>query len=429
MLNFYNFLLRFILSSCVFSGLLFTNAYAENNLTVNSVTQPYHAVLYPAEKIVELAGYPALMYFSLGKVDKPLIIFVPGGYNLARIAYGTPNTKASDYLAYWFNQKGFTFLGLSYPLDNKVFSDVYPGFTIKDWAAQIIDAVKLQIDTHQLPKTFVMLGWSMAGKAVNQVNALAKENGLDMIYISLSSDPSIRGLASTELFEQLIKTPTAKGLSSDHSLISWFLNQIHEQNKLNQHVIINDSTYIQDIMGDQPVDLLATSTRFENNTFIKDTNITLTDTLAMDYDAYPMLGLIHGDYRSDYINALFTRFDWSPMLARAVYNSLTKKMHLDELFEQEWNGLKKIIEHAPQIMSREVHGNHLFFLGQTGAEQTVTAVQSLLAMRDQILNIHSSADLCTFTGKFKQQLQGDEPNSAFCINHNDSTVNPLFLTH
>ena len=370
--------------------------------------------LYPGEKLINIAGYPELTYFLLGEQSNPLVVFVPGGYNLARIAYGTPNTKASDYIAYWFHQKGFSFLGLSYPLDNPAFKKVYPEFNIQDWANQIVESAKLKIETEKLPKTFVMLGWSMAGKVVSQVNKLAEQQGLEVIYISLSSDPSIRGLVASEYFDKLTSEPTAKGLSSADSLTTWFTDQIHEQDKLNGHVIISDDDYIETVLGDHPVDLLATATRFEKGEFVQDPSATLTDTQAMNYDIYPMMGLIHGDSRSDYINALFTRFDWSPMLTRSIYNSLMKKMSLTELSSQEWNGLKTIISHSPEIMSRQIQGNHLFFLGEIGAKQTVTAVQSILAMKDQLDNISSPADLCAFTSKFQEQLQGQEPGLMFC---------------
>ena len=354
------------------------------------------------------------MYFLPGDADKPLVIFVTGGYNLARISYGTHNTEPSDYLAYWFNQQGFSFVGLSYPLDHKVFREVYPEFTIKDWASQIVEAAKLQIVAQKLPKSFVMLGWSMAGKSVTQVNKIAKANGLEMMYISLASDPSTRGLASEEHFKHLISEPTTKGLSSSSSLTTWFLDQIHEQNDINQHIIISDETYVQEIMGDQPVNLLATSIRHENKSFIKNVNLTLNDSLAHDYDNYPLMGLIHGDSFSDYINTLFTRFDWGPMLTRAIYSLLSKKMNMALLTKQEWNGLRNIIEHAPQFMSREITGNHLFFLGQKGAKLTVIAVLSLLNMQEQISNINSSTDLCLFTHKFTTQLQGQEPKVSLC---------------
>ena len=44
-----------------------------------------------------------------------------------------------------------------------------------------------------------------------------------------------------------------------------------------------------------------------------------------------MMGLIHGNNRSDYFNILFGQFDWGPMLARVIHNRLTKNMSLDSL--------------------------------------------------------------------------------------------------
>ncbi|WP_058524594.1 hypothetical protein [Legionella birminghamensis] len=62
-----------------------------------------------------------------------MVVFVPGDSHLARISYGFPKGNEKDFLAYWLNKEGYSFLGISYPLENPVYTQVYPKFSIHDW--------------------------------------------------------------------------------------------------------------------------------------------------------------------------------------------------------------------------------------------------------------------------------------------------------
>lgn len=352
------------------------------------------------EKLTNIANYPALTYFKLGDKAKNLVIFVTGGYNLARVAYGMPSLAKSDFLAYWFQKKGYSFLGLSYPLDHETFTETYPEFSILDWAKKIVSAAKLEIKNNNLPKTFIMLGWSMAGKSISQVNKIAKSSDLTCIYVSLASSPPLNGLISANFFDELIKKPTKKGLSSKAPLIPWFLLQLHEQNELNDRVIIDDDIYINSMLGDLSINLHSTNMRFNNGIFEGDVAATLSDTNAMDYASFPMTGLIYGDSRLDYLNTLFNQFDWSPMLSRAIYNQLTKNMPIDSLSPQQWECFMSLINNTPRLLSRQIKGSHLFFLGKKGAKKTVLHVESLLKCITKIRKIDSPDDMVAFSKKF-----------------------------
>ena len=81
------------------------------------------AALFPGEEMITAAAFPCLIRFEKSAHDQPLVVFVPGTSFLARIAYGFPAGRPTDFLSHWLVAAGFPFLGVSYPLDNPV----YPG--------------------------------------------------------------------------------------------------------------------------------------------------------------------------------------------------------------------------------------------------------------------------------------------------------------
>ena len=57
----------------------------------------------------------ALAYTAAGAPGQPLVLFLPGGGHLARVAYGNPAAAPRDFLAHWIAAAGHPLLALSYP--------------------------------------------------------------------------------------------------------------------------------------------------------------------------------------------------------------------------------------------------------------------------------------------------------------------------
>jgi hypothetical protein len=128
--------------------------------------------LYPHEQLLTLNGVQSLIYFVKGNPHKPLIIFVPGNANLARIGYGYPEGDSKDFLAYWINKQGYSFLGVSYPMDNKVYSQIYPKFNIKERNFINEIPIKLTINIHGNHMFFI--GQKGAHETAMKINLLIK---------------------------------------------------------------------------------------------------------------------------------------------------------------------------------------------------------------------------------------------------------------
>src|SRR5438552_174792 len=93
--------------------------------------------LYNDEQLIEVNNFQTLFKFIKGDENKPLVIFIPGAAHLARISYGFPGGNDDDFLCYWLHKKGYSFLGISYPIDNPCYTKIYPSFNIRDWGNQI----------------------------------------------------------------------------------------------------------------------------------------------------------------------------------------------------------------------------------------------------------------------------------------------------
>jgi len=144
--------------------------------------------LYEGEKLVDINKIQTLYKFISGDANKPLIIFVPGAAHLARISYGCPTCKENDFLSYWLHKKGYSFLGVSYPTDNEVYTKIYPSFNIKDWGKQVATLARSLIDQNHLPTHAVVLGWSMSGNMEESIQeSFSNEHLILDAFIGLSA--------------------------------------------------------------------------------------------------------------------------------------------------------------------------------------------------------------------------------------------------
>jgi hypothetical protein len=150
------------------------------------------ADLCTSEEMLATNGIETLNYFKAGDQDKQLVIYVPGGFHLARVAYGRTRGNERDLLAYWLGKRGYSFLGALYPTGNKAYSKVYPEFSIRDWGKQVATVAKHYADQHGLSGEVIVLGWSAGGRIAQSVYEACEAAGLNMsLYVSLAFTPPV----------------------------------------------------------------------------------------------------------------------------------------------------------------------------------------------------------------------------------------------
>jgi hypothetical protein len=337
------------------------------------------AYLYPGEQMVNAAGYPALIKFVKGKPNMPLVVFVPGDSHLARIAYGYPGGNPKDFLDYWLGQQGYSFLAISYPLDNPVYSKTYPNYAIIDWGKQVAEIAKQFIVKNRLSKHIIVVAWSMGGSIVEAFNTAAQRNGLEVdLFVGLSAVPPIPYIMQSGPYEA--KNMSTDGLVNREAIFSLFTLLLQEQEKYNHHEIIPNKIYRTQFLGNIPIDLLASGKRYINNGFKNNIAETLKDSGAFLFSNYPWIAVIRDDSPSAAKIILIDPASWNFIRAEMVYHNYLIKKDLTRLSRTQWRQLMTLIDNLPQNLTLTIHGNHFFFLGEKGARETAQGI-NILASR------------------------------------------------
>ena len=335
-----------------------------------------NAALYPGEILMEAAGAETLVYFSKGAPSKPLVIFVPGDSHLARIAYGYPGGKKQDFLSYWLNKKGYSFLGISYPLENPVYSKVYPHFSITDWGEQIAEIARKIIDENKLSNKIILLGWSMGGSTEQTVSAAAKKQGLNVeLFIGLAAVPPLPYVMQSGPYET--KTMRSNHLVDRTVLYPMFTQMLDEQNRYNNHVIIPESVYLSQFVGHIPVAIAAEGYIHQNGQLIKNVQQTLNDGGVFNFATTPWIGLIEDDAPATAKISLIDPSAWDFLRSEMIYNRYLKGNDLNKLTAEQWSKLAHLIDETPDYLKLSVHGNHFFFVGEKGASASANQIEEL----------------------------------------------------
>ncbi|MEX3006936.1 hypothetical protein [Hoeflea sp. TYP-13] len=339
--------------------------------------------LYDGETLVSAAGFPALIKYVEADKDKPLVIFVPGDAHLARIAYGFPKGNPQDFLAYWLNQAGYPFLGVSYPLENPVFSKTYPEYNIRDWGEQVAQIAAHTVAENGLSKHVIICGWSMGGKIAASVSSAVRKHGLTTdIFVAMSADPPVVGLLPKSLTDNIKMLPD--GLADRKRVFPWFVNAIGQQSTYNGRTIIPRDVFLGEFIGNIPVGLMETGLVYRDGKFVHDLEGTLNDAEMLDFAVYPIPAVIHGDSPDDAENVLFDTSDWAFIRNRAIVRRMRGDTPYDKIPPARWQQIQQAVRTSGQYLTEWVQGNHFFFLGEIGARD---AAQKIIRLHQRAATI------------------------------------------
>lgn len=334
--------------------------------------------LFPGEQIIDAAGFPALVKFAAGRPGGTLVVFVPGTSFLARIAYGFPEGRPEDFLAHWAVAAGYSFLGVSYPLDNPVYARVYPEFGITDWGRQIAAAARHAVEANGLSRRIIVVGWSMGGKPVATVARAARAAGLEVsLFVALDALPPGPDLFPGNAAQFRL---AADGMvDQSNSLMPWFQQMVDVQNSMNGHTIIPASRFRADFTGNPPLDIQGENARFVDGRIVMDAGAAAADAAATDYGLLPPIALIISNSTADYPNVLLCRSNWGLFLGQQLYRRHVVPLHdgIAALPPARWGDLQAIFAGAMQRLTIQVPGTHFLFLGEQGARATAHAIAEL----------------------------------------------------
>lgn len=341
--------------------------------------EPGKRRLYPGEKLVAAAGYPALTKFVDGDGNRPLVVFITGGGVLARIAYGSPEGCPRDFLAHWLAEAGHPFLALSYPLDNPVFDSVHPAFSVRDWGAQSAEIIAKTVKANRLPADVVVLAWSMAGRIAEPLGRALGRHGIGVeLFVAMAAAAPMPGLLPG--LDRL--RPAANGLGDlSGGFNEWLVANLDGQRGADGMPVVAEDQFRAEFTGNVPVNLCATALRYGENGFIPDGAADLADTGALNYAGFPPLAAMTHRSATDARHALADRGAWGFYISQTLCERfpLAQAGLLEKLPAETWNRLTALIAVAPGELTATVSGNHLFFVGERGAQETVEALGLLRA--------------------------------------------------
>jgi hypothetical protein len=355
------------------------------------------AHLFPGERLRIGHGCPQLAYFRQSSCNRPLAVFLPGAGHLARVAYGHPGARPSDFLDFWLRERGYGLLALSYPSDHLVFDGIHPFMTIADWAQSSATITRDVIDENGLGRSILLVGWSMAGRIAPSFNRAAAERNLDVVaFVSLAATPPIPGLgpfnpAGETLTEDLLWDafgPTIWGWSRQDR----FWAGIGHQNDLNGRVVMSRADCQQYYWANSPLHLHGLPHRLRGARLVEDVEEALADLRTFAFSDYPLTGMVIPGSPADARHGLTDQASWSFFNAQVIHQRhfAHEQRSASPLPEASWHALKAITADLPTRLTRHVDGGHFMFLGEDGARQTARWIAEL---HGEIEEVHKELEV------------------------------------
>jgi hypothetical protein len=341
--------------------------------------------LYQGEEAITAAGFPTVSWFKKGDPDKPLVVFAPGGHHMARISYGGhEGAKAEDFLAHWLGEKGYSFLGLSYPIDTKAFETKHPDFMAQDWGKQVAEVAAAKIKENGLSNKVVLVAWSMGGKVVQPGYEHMTAAGLDVeAAVSFAATPGTPGLIALVTKMKMAES----GYADRKNIYAGWLKQLARNNADNGgRTIIPEDVFQADYVGDIPINLQGYGEVYRNGTFEVDLEAQAKDYGAYAYEAYPLVVILEDGDVADSRHALTDRANWTLFNANTVMSRFvsTNKVKLQDLEPAKWERLVSLTRGLDERLAIPVGGNHFFFVGEVGAKKAADAIDQGLGKAREV---------------------------------------------
>lgn len=368
---------------------------------IEAETQP---TLFAGEERIEHAGVAGLRYLRPGDPARPLVVFLPGGAHLARIAYGDPASRRDDFLDHWLDRHGMGLLGLSYPSDHPAIGAAPADLTISAWA-DWVGSVVSDVLRGTPARPVVVAMWSMAGRSVAAVNAALARRGVDAAcFLSLAATPPLPGLVPVDPGGEALtpqglwaRTAAAAPDGLRDRLIQKFLAGLADQGRGNGRPILGEEVYLHHYLCNTPIMLRGTVQRHSALGPGWDPGEAQDDMAATRFAEFPLTVMIVPTDRADEGHALGDRTAWHFFNTQRI-RAEAAPLDLDA---GQWASLRTLVETLPSRLCREVRGGHFFFVGAQGAEATAAHIASLVdeaqGLRSDITAILSPHRIATRT--------------------------------
>lgn len=327
--------------------------------------------LFSHESIQHVHGFEFLTYFQEGDSSKPLVVFFPGWAHLARIAYGgTDFFPFEESLAHAFLKHGNSFLAISYPLDNAVYSTIYPQMKIKDWAEGAA-AIAQEILNRSHNPSLVAIHWSGGGHLLTRF-----KEACDALRIAHSFSISLEATPPNIItqHDRLQDTEIlANGLAS---IAKRYPTWAHElQTMLGKEVDVQ--RYKENFLGAIPISLLGTSLVYREGSIQEDLASSMEDRQSLQFARFPLVVSIAGNSQQASYHPIVDLATWSHTNIRKIYHGYLAPLsaEISQLSNDRWYQLQDLIATFADQMIHFIGGNHFLFIGQIRTQQIVRIME------------------------------------------------------
>lgn len=342
--------------------------------------------LFTREQTRECLGIPILSYARLGDPMKPLVVFLTGGGVLARVAYGHPQGRRTDFLDHWLEEQGWGLLTASYPGDHPVFPTPRPNLQLEEWASALAELVAEAVgEAGRRP--IIACGWSMGGKLVFALShALRRRNHALECFVSFSATPPFPRLdGNGNPPESLLANGLwnlAAGSRDGFTRDERWLEELAAIEKLEGHCVIDPTAFREFYRTNVPAGLWGPEINpYFENTEPLDLSPSLQGASTFSGDDYPICSAIIPLDARDYRHALTDEAVWGAITVKAIVHNGLRSFSISQLSHHDWTRLRARIVDTPRRLTRYLPGGHFFFVGANGARATVA---HLIELHDEM---------------------------------------------
>jgi len=331
---------------------------------------------------LEAAGSCVAMAYHRKRCDPetPLVVFLPGGGHLGRIAHGYPGGERRDFLDFWLEASGLGFLAVS-PPSNPPFTPAAPDLTRVGWAEAVAELTERSLKRDGGGHRVVLLAWSLASGFIGHLALALAARGVDIAaFIPLAAAPPLPRPQRSYVAEEILRDDGLWDVAGSRLLgvdraTAW-RSQIAAIEAEEGRSVLPEAAYRSHILVGTPVGLARGGLARIEPPSTEEPDIAVWPLAA------PLVPMDESDHRHGLSDvAGWTYTNTQIVLARyaSIHAAAGRRLGPDA-----WRRLTALVDSLPERLARRLPGGHFFFVGEMGARATATAILEQIAAMDRL---------------------------------------------
>ncbi|MDE1992212.1 MAG: hypothetical protein KGI75_06890 [Rhizobiaceae bacterium] len=328
--------------------------------------------LMPGEAVETAADIPVMYYHRPGRNSgAPLVVFIPGGGHLGRVAYGYPGGASEDFIDHWLEKIGFGLLAVSAPTGAPFTPIACRDLTRPQWAEAIAAVIERVAGGDSGGLSVIILTWSLASGIIRDLAISLKRRNIDIAaFMPMAASPPLPRLSAYPGVEERLRDDGLWDVAG--SMVSgtprgdiWTAELAVTEVELGRKVLSGED-YRRHFWTGTPVGLM------HGGIARTGTNI------EPDLSLIPLAAAIVPVDQRDYRHSLGDISGWAYVNTQIVLDRYAAVARYSSTIPRvAWMDLTALVKTLPDRMSARVPGGHLFFIGERGAATTAAAVRTL----------------------------------------------------